>query len=165
MKLNRYDKVMTFLCVILLPFFIGILIGQKHPHKLPVEPTKERIDTLLVRDTIVANTPVFVERVRVDSVLVPVHDTLRLQDTLYVYLERDHIRWDDDYCSVWASGIRPQIDSVAHYINERIIYHDRIVPVKAPTRWGLGIHAGMGACKDGLTPYIGVGVSYNFLSW
>lgn len=163
--MKGYEKMLTFLGLVTFPFLIGYFIGQKHPQKLPIEPIKERIDTLLVRDTIVANMPVFVERIKVDSVLVPVYDTLRLQDTLYVYLEREHIRWDDDYCSVWASGIRPQIDSVAHYINERIIYHDRVVPVKTPSRWGLGIHAGMGASKDGLTPYVGVGISYNLLSW
>lgn len=158
------NKIATLL-IMAVCFALGWHFADKCRVEPPIPAIVERVDTLLVRDTIVANTPVFVERIKIDSVLVPVHDTLRLQDTLYVYLEREHIRWDDDYCSVWASGIRPQIDSVAHYINERIIYRDRVVPVKTPSRWGLGIHAGMGASKDGLTPYVGVGLSYNLLSW
>ena len=31
---------------------IGFLIGQQHPQKSPVEPIKEKVDTLLIFDTI-----------------------------------------------------------------------------------------------------------------
>ena len=40
-----------------------------------------------------------------------------------------------------------------------------IIPVKANPRWGIGIHGGVGAGKGGITPYVGVGVQYNILSW
>ena len=148
---------------------IGFLIGQKHPQKSPVEPIKEKVDTLLIFDTITLTKPVFVEKIQLDSVLVPVTDTLWKHDTLYVYLEREQIQWQDSLCRVYASGINPQVDSVTHFVQETIITREISVPVKVKSRWGLGIQVGYGAGVNGkqvyLTPYVGVGISYNILSW
>ena len=148
---------------------IGFLIGQQHPQKSLVGPIKEKVDTLLIFDTITLTKPVFVEKIKLDSVLVPVTDTLWKHDTLYVYLEREQIQWQDSLCRVYASGINPQVDSVTHFVQETIINREISVPVKVKSRWGLGIQVGYGAGVNGkqvyLTPYVGVGISYNILSW
>ena len=148
---------------------IGFLIGQKHPQKSPVEPIKEKVDTLLIFDTITLTKPVFVEKIQLDSVYMPVTDTLWKHDTLFVYLEREQIQWQDSLCRVYASGINPQVDSVTHFVQETIITSEISVPVKVKSRWGLGIQVGYGAGVNGkqvyLTPYVGVGISYNILSW
>ena len=148
---------------------IGFLIGQKHPQKLPVEPIKEKVDTLLIFDTITLTKPVFVEKIQLDSVYMPVTDTLWKHDTLYVYLEREQIQWQDSLCRVYASGINPQVDSVTHFAQETIITREISVPVKVKSRWGLGVQVGYGAGINGkqvyLTPYVGVGISCNILSW
>ena len=148
---------------------IGFLIGQQHPQKSPVEPIKEKVDTLLIFDTITLTKPVFVEKIQLDSVYMPVTDTLWKHDTLYVYLEREQIQWQDSLCRVYASGINPQVDSVTHFVQETIINKEISVPVKVKSRWGLGIQVGYGAGINGkqvyLTPYVGVGISYNILSW
>ena len=148
---------------------IGVLIGQKHPQKSPVEPIKEKVDTLLIFDTITLTKPVYVEKIQLDSVYMPVTDTLWKHDTLYVYLEREQIQWQDSLCRVYASGINPQVDSVTHFVQETIITREISVPVKVKSRWGLGIQVGYGAGVNGkqvyLTPYVGVGISYNILSW
>ena len=148
---------------------IGVLIGQKHPQKSPVEPIKEKVDTLLIFDTITLTKPVFVEKIQLDSVYMPVTDTLWKHDTLYVYLVREQIQWQDSLCRVYASGINPQVDSVTHFVQETIITREISVPVKVKSRWGVGIQVGYGAGVNGkqvyLTPYVGVGISYNILSW
>ena len=148
---------------------IGFLIGQQHPQKSPVEPIKEKVDTLLIFDTITLTKPVFMEKIQLDSVYMPVTDTLWKHDTLYVYLEREQIQWQDSLCRVYASGINPQVDSVTHFVQETIITREISVPVKVKSRWGLGIQVGYGAGVNGkqvyLTPYVGVGISYNILSW
>ena len=148
---------------------IGFLIGHKHSQKSPVEPIKEKVDTLLIFDTITLSKPVFVEKIKLDSVLIPVTDTLWLHDTLYVYLEREQIQWQDSLCRVYASGVNPQVDSVTHFVRETIVNREISVPVKVKSRWGLGIQVGYGAGINGkqvcLTPYVGVGISYNILSW
>ena len=148
---------------------IGFLIGQQHPQKSPVEPIKEKVDTLLIFDTITLTKPIFVEKIQLDSVYMPVTDTLWKHDTLYVYLEREQIQWQDSLCRVYASGINPQVDSVTHFVQETIVNREISVPVKVKSRWGLGIQVGYGAGINGkqvyLTPYVGVGISYNILSW
>ena len=148
---------------------IGFLIGQKHPQKSPVEPIKEKVDTLLIFDTITLTKPIFVEKIQLDSVYMPVTDTLWKHDTLFVYLEREQIQWQDSLCRVYASGINPQVDSVTHFVQETIVNKEISVPVKVKSRWGLGIQVGYGAGVNGkqvyLTPYVGVGISYNILSW
>ena len=64
---------------------------------------------------------------------------------------------------VYASGVMPQVDSVIHQTQSLIITKE--IPVIKKTRWRLGVQAGVGAGKGGLTPYVGIGVSYNILSW
>lgn len=165
MKLNRYDKVMTILFVILIPFFIGILIGQKHPQKLPVEPIKVKADTLVIRDTIMQYKPIFVDKIKVDSVLIPVKDTIVIRDSVYIYMDREKITWRDSLCEVYASGIMPQVDSVRHFTEYKYVTIETAIPVKEKSHWGIGVNAGYGVGQSGLTPYIGIGVSYNILSW
>ena len=142
---------------------LGFIIGRRCPQKLPVEPIKVKVDTLVVRDTIKVTEAISVTKRVVDSIPYPVTDTLRMRDTLYVFLEREQIRWEDSLAVVYASGVMPQVDSVIHHINQLIITKE--IPVIKKTRWGLGVQAGVGAGKGGLTPYVGVGVSYNLLAW
>jgi hypothetical protein len=106
-----------------------------------------------------------VERVPVQ---VEVRDTLMVRDTMYVYLDREQIVWQDEWSRVYASGILPQVDSVQHFITEKVVTKEIRVPIKQKSRWGLGIQAGYGIQfgKDmSHSPYIGVGLSYNILTW
>lgn len=162
--MNRYDKVMTILCVILL-ILVGILIGRKYRQKTPLEPTETKVDTLVIRDTIMQYKPIFVDKIKVDSVLVPVKDTIVIRDSVYIYMDREKITWRDSLCEVYASGVMASVDSVKHFQEYKYITIETKVPVKVRSRWGLGVQAGMGAGKNGLTPYVGVGVSYNLLAW
>ena len=54
---------------------------------------KERVDTLVIRDTIKVTEAISMTKRVVDSIPYPVTDTLRLRDTIYVFLEREQIRW------------------------------------------------------------------------
>lgn len=142
---------------------LGFLVGQRCPRNGGGETPTPKVDTLFIRDTKKVTEAISVTKRVVDSIPYPVTDTLWLRDTLYVYLEREQIRWEDSLSVVYASGVMPQVDSVIHHINQLIITKE--IPVKKKTRWGLGVQAGMGAGKGGLTPYVGVGVSYNLISW
>lgn len=142
---------------------LGFLVGQRCPRNGGEETPTIKVDTLVIRDTIKVTEPISVTKRVVDSIPYPVTDTLRMRDTVYVILEREQIRWEDSLSVVYASGVMPQVDSVIHHTQGLIITKE--IPIIKKNRWGLGVQAGMGACKDGLTPYVGVGVSYNILSW
>ena len=163
------NKKITFCFSVLLIlatfFMLGFIIGQKHPQKLPVEPIKVKVDTLVIHDTTMSYRPIYVDRVKLDSVLVPVVDSVKIHDTTFVYLEREKVTWRDSLCEVYVSGIMASVDSVRHFQEYKYITIETQVPVKVRSHWGLGVNAGYGVGKGGLTPYVGIGISYNLLSW
>ena len=159
------NKKIIFYFSVLLLLEVGFIIGQKHPQNLPVEPIKVKVDTLVIHDTLISYKPVFKEKRVIEKQLVKVTDTLIVHDTLYVYLDREQVVWQDSLSVVYASGILPQVDSVRHFTSHQIFTIEKTIPVTKKTHWGLGVQAGMGAGKNGLTPYIGVGISYNLFSW
>ena len=168
MGTDTIKRIVFAVAAIILSLLISYFIGRRDGFNLAVEAETEKVDTLYLRDTIVQYEPILEERVVLKKVPVIITDTLRIHDTLYVYLEREQVVWQDSLSRVYASGIMPQVDSVIHYTNERIITKEVTISVKKPCRWGLGIHAGYGVQfgkKITASPYIGVGVSYNILSW
>ena len=160
MKPGTYILIGVGLAVAVL---LGFLVGQKSPRNGGGETPTPKVDTLVIRDTFKVTEPIYVTKRVVDSIPYLVTDTLRMRDTLYVILEREQIRWEDSLSVVYASGVMPQVDSVIHHTENLIITKE--IPVIKKTRWGLGVQAGVGAGKGGLTPYVGVGVSCNLLSW
>lgn len=153
------------LLLVLIAVCVGISLGYRIPRKGSIEPIKTKVDTLYVFDTIVSVEPIYVAKRVIDSVLVPVTDTLRMRDTLYVYLEREQVEWKDSLSVVYASGIQTKVDSVKHFIKDRYITIETAIPVKEKTRWGVGVQAGYGVGKGGLTPYVGIGLSYDLFRW
>lgn len=143
---------------------LGFLAGHRCRGIDPGEPPTVKVDTLVIRDTITREKPVFVTSVVYDTIRAYFttirHDTVEVQ----VPMERKIYQEDSLYRAV-VSGWRPSLDSLTIYPKETIITITKpeVIPVRR--RWGLGVQAGMGACKDGLTPYVGVGVSCNLFCW
>ena len=121
-----------------------------------------RVDTLYVRDTLTVYKPSKVTRTVKDTMRVIVKETQidTMHDTVFVYLPQESIVWQDDRCIVYAHGINPQVDSVTHFSSGAVV--TRTVTGR-PKRWGIGVSAGYGMSKDGLSPYIGLGISYNII--
>ena len=110
--------------------------------------------------------PVYVaDSSAIDSLLNECARLERVGDSLQLILLRVQRHYSDSTFDAWVSGIDPRLDSIKTYQTNMVITKEISVPVKVRSRWGLGIQAGYGASKDGLSPYIGVGVSYNVLSW
>lgn len=128
----------------------------------PQERIVSRVDTLYVRDTLTVYRPSKVTRTVKDTVRVTVKETQidTMHDTVFVYLPQESIVWQDDRCIVYAHGINPQVDSVTHFNSGAVV--TRTVTGR-PKRWGIGVSAGYGMSKDGLSPYIGLGISYNII--
>lgn len=161
----RPEKYILMGMGIVVAILIGFLVGRRCPRNDQGEPPTPKVDTLFIRDTFKVTEPVILTRRVVDSVLVPVHDTTKIRDTLYVYLAREQITWEDSLARVYVSGIDPNVDSVIHFTQEMVITKEIPVIQVKKTRWGIGVQAGVTADKEGVLPYVGVGVSYNILSW
>lgn len=153
------------------PFLLGLLVaalmavsfagGRLSVTRRPQTPPEVQRDTLYIRDTITAKEPVYFVRRELDTVWVQALDTLR--DTVLVALPREQVEWQDTLATVWASGVGVEVDSVRHYTATRVVTVREVEKVKA--RWALGVQAGYGAGKDGLSPFVGVGVTWAVLSW
>lgn len=145
---------------------IGFLAGWFSRVPARVEDFIEKVDTLVVRDTIMRDRPVFVDRylVRTDTVKLAVHDTtLRVDSVLVdVPIERRIYEEDSLYRAV-VSGYRPSLDSLLVYRTTTEI--TKFVPVPVKKRWGVGIQAGYGFGRQGISPYVGVGISYNLINF
>ena len=161
---------------------IGFLIGQQYPQKPPVEPNVEKVDTLFIRDTnsyteppkepspdvLIKEIPVPVyvaDSSAIDSLLKECARLESVGDSLHLILLRVQRHYSDSTFDAWVSGVDPRLDSIKTYQTNMVITKEIPVIQVKKSRWGLGIQAGYGASKDGLSPYIGVGVSYNVLSW
>lgn len=146
-------------------------IGRKEGINRSAKASVEDVDTLVIRDTIVSEKPVYITRTKIDSipypVIVHVTDTIWVTDT--VWLEREQVIWQDSLTRVYASGVSVEIDSVAHFLTTQYVVKKEEVIVKKPSRWGIGIQVGYGASvndqKVSTAPYIGIGLSYNIFTW
>lgn len=134
--------------------------------KMPAPEIIERIDTLVVRDTIVPPTKIITRRV-VDSIpyYIPVHDTV----VRTIYLPRTQLVTGGEDFTAWISGFEPKLDSIKIYPEVKIVQEQIKVEVPVIKRWSIGIQAGVGvSLADGVvkaSPYLGIGGSYSLLSW
>ena len=166
---DNFKKILIAGAVIVAALALSFMAGQRDALNRLVLPQEPKVDTLFIRDTIMSNDPVFVTKTKIDSIPypVPVRDTLWKTDT--VWLQKEQVMWQDSLSRVYASGVSVEIDSVLHFVSTKIITKERDVMVKVKPKWSIGVHAGYGAFANNgqiaTSPYIGVGVSYNILSW
>ena len=143
--------------------------GRNWAIKRDISGYAERVDTLVVRDTIVQEKPVYRTISQVRTEYVPVCDTIRIQDTLFVPVPIETKVYEDSLYRAEVSGDRASLDRLEIYQQERIITQTIPVQVKERKRWGIGVQAGYGVStpngKPVLSPYIGIGVSYDLIRW
>lgn len=157
-------------------------VDRRISRNTPGGPQTIKVDTLFIRDT---NTftepkkepspdvlikeipvPVYVaDSSAIDSLLNECARLERVGDSLRLVLLRVQRHYSDSTFDAWVSGVDPRLDSIKTYQTNMVITKEIPVIQVKKTRWGIGVQAGAGVGKDGLTPYVGVGVSCNILSW
>lgn len=178
----RTEKYILMGMGIVVAILIGFLVGRRCHRNDPGETPTPKVDTLFIRDTnsftepkkepspdvLIKEIPVPVyvaDSSAIDSLLSECARLQRSGDSLQLVLLRVQRHYSDSTFDAWVSGVDPRLDSIKTYQKNMVVTKEiQVIQVKK-TRWGLGIQAGVGAGKDGLTPYLGVGVSYNILSW
>lgn len=133
---------------------------HQEPTAGPETVIKTRVDTLVVRDTIRAYKPVPFNVYVVDTLYVPV-PVPGGRDTVWAELPREAKEYRDPDTTYWAvvSGVEPRLDTIEIY--RKTIFVDKVQSVYVePSPWSIGIQAGYGANRDGLAPYVGIGIQY-----
>lgn len=159
-------KTAAFALVVLLLLGVTFLLGRQVGRNGKQGPVPVISDTLYVRDTIRIPTPHYVKKEIVDTFLVPVVDTLRQRDTLFVQVHKEQKKYTDDSTyTAYVSGYRPSLDSIDIYRNTKVITNT--VTVKIPRKWNFGVQVGVGGMytldrKIAAGAYVGYGFTYNF---
>lgn len=87
-------------------------------------------------------------------------DTIHASDTCYHL--REYKEYQDSNYYAKVSGVQPRLDELRVY--PKAVYETQYIYrgiVGKPKRWGLGLSAGYGVGKNGLTPVLAVTVNYN----
>lgn len=120
-------------------WLIGYIIGRNH---LPDAVIMGQTDTLEVRDTITIEKPVPVDTSKKEVVYVPVHDTTRVHDTLYVGIYKESKTYrGEDYMAV-VSGYQPSLDMIEVYPKTVVISKTETTTQK-PSSWRYAVDIGL----------------------
>lgn len=146
-------------------FLAGFLTGrsvgrhENDPKPLPDPQVIHEDVTIEVRPQLIASGTLR------ETVTVHVHDTIHDLD-LDAVLPREYRVYADTSYRAVVSGIDPRLDSLSiREVHETILQPYEVTRWKERSRWGLSVQGGYGIGAGGLTPYIGVGVSYRLLDF
>lgn len=91
-------------------------------------------------------------------------DTIHVSDTCWHLREYKEYRDSNYYAKI--SGVSPRLDEIKVYQKTvtQYVYRDRIVSNKQK-RFGLGLSAGYGIGRNGLSPVLAVTVNYNLFQF
>ena len=106
-----------------------------------------KIDTLYVRDTVRLLKPVPKLVCRRDTMLIPMIDTIRVSDTVYITAEREYKVYEDSLYRAVVSGFRPSLEEIDIFRRKKIVTVTTTV-VKEQPKWGFGISLGPGLMID-----------------
>ena len=156
---------------ILLGVIAGIVIcllnGWASCHRTTDKEVITITDTLVLTDTIVKMQPKPYKVTIIDTIYLPQQPQKPQQpqqpqiDTL---IRQEVIYKDSTYTAV-VGGIEPYLKSIEIYPKTIYVNNNTTTTIKVRSRFGLGVQAGYGYGRNGLQPYVGVGVQYNFFQW
>ena len=149
----------TWHAILILVLCLLCFLAGRYTKKAKVEFVC-KTDTFIRVDTLMERVPYPVCETVIQTIpeLFPVYITLEgdtVREPIFVPMPVTQKEYKTDDYHAWVSGHNPSLDSIdvfqkTMYIKERI----------KPRRWGLGITAGYGIGKHGLSPYIGIGGFY-----
>lgn len=126
-------------------------------------------DTLVVHDTVRVEKPVAKYVRTTDTVLLFATDTLMVHDTMFVRLPVEEKLYSGNDYKLQVSGYRPSLDWIELYPKTVTVRETQTISVPSRKRWGIGVQVGYGAALHDrqvvLSPYVGIGVSYNIFVW
>ena len=169
-QIKQYARIASIVIVFLLALAGIFSIGRCNRNNSNDTKISTQVDTLYLHDTIRLKKPVPKIIKSIDTFLVQTKDTLWLKDTLYLTLLKEQKIYKEKNYQAWISGYRPELDSIHIFRNtQQIITSTTIRSKQKSHRWGIGIQAGYGLTlqQNTIKPtqYIGIGVSYNLLSF
>ena len=158
--------------IIMLGVIIALIIAFNLAlHRIKVlkanEGTTVRDTTIVVRyDTIKIVKPVYIKEKIIDTMLVAINDTIRLNDTTFIALPITQKEYkQDSLYRVLVSGYKPNLDYIEVY-PKTITNTITNTIYKKPTKFGIGISAGYGVfigTPVKFAPFVGISLNYSLI--
>ena len=153
---------------ILLGVIAGIVIcllnGWVSCHRTTDKEVITITDTLVLTDTIVKMQPKPYKVTIIDTIYL-LQQPQRPQQPQIDTLIRQEVTYKDSTYTAVVGGIEPYLKSIEIYPKTIYVNNNTTTTIKVRSRFGLGVQAGYGLSRNGLQPYVGVGVQYNLIQW
>ena len=121
-------------------------------------------DTLVLTDTIIKFNPKPYKVTIIDTIYLPQQPQQPQQPQIDTLIRQEVTYKDSTYTAV-VGGIEPYLKSIEIYPKTIYVNNNTTTTIKVRSRFGLGVQAGYGYGRNGLQPYVGVGVQYNLIQW
>lgn len=163
----------------LVSVFVSVLLRQCDNH---TERIMNAADTVIYKDTIPYYLPVpkdsIIIRYIAERLPIVIEDTSEhakdgenyahnspqiIPDSVDVVIPIEQKEYEDSIYHLWISGYNAQLDSIKVY-RKKLVITNTILRENS-NHWHIGLTAGYGMGKNGLTPYVGVGVTYSLFSF
>ena len=158
--MNKY----LIIGVILIAFLLGRYTIK--PTTKEVVTEKTIIDTVIItKEKLSVDTITHVKYVeRYLPTLPDQQDSLIIRDTVKVYVPiNKYIFEEPNQYKIEASGYEVTLDKVELY--PTTVYKTETKIVKKKPRFGIGIQVGCGISRHDISPYIGIGIQYNLITF
>ena len=145
-------------------WLIGYIIGR---NRIPSTVEKVQIDTLVRHDTIRIESPPEIRRIKTtDTLILPITDTLRVRDTVYLVLNRQIKEYRDSLFYARVSGYDPRLDFIEVYPKTTVISKTETT-TQNPSPWRYGVTVGLDygmVWEKYITPNVGAEIGYKKLT-
>lgn len=142
--------------------------GQTRPDTVRLVDTLRYVSPAPVRDTIIRYVRVPVELPRTDNPGSPVNPGNSAEsaekaaaDTAAVIIPITSRTYSTPEFTATVSGYQPSLDSITIHAPRTIITNNP--PAAKSKPWSIGIAAGIGAGRGGITPFIGITLQYSLI--
>ena len=143
---------------------ICLLNGWASCHRTTDKEVITITDTLVLTDTIIKFQPKPYKVTIIDTIYIPQQPQQPQQPQIDTLIRQEVTYKDSTYMAV-VGGIEPYLKSIEVYPKTIYVNNNTITTIKVRSRFGLGVQAGYGLSRNGLQPYVGVGVQYNLIQW
>ena len=161
------DRIKYILLGVIAGMVICLLNGWASCHRTTDKEVITITDTLVLTDTIVKMQPKPYKVTIIDTIYLPQQpqQPQKPQQPQYDTLIRQEVIYKDSTYMAVVGGIEPYLKSIEIYPKTIYVNNNTTTTIKVRSRFGLGVQAGYGYGRNGLQPYVGVGVQYNFFQW
>ena len=155
------ERLNTYCWGLITGIVICLLNGWVSCHRTTDKEIITITDTLVLTDTIIKFQPKPYKVTIIDTIYLPQQPQQPQIDTLI----RQEVTYKDSTYTAVVGGIEPYLKSIEIYPKTIYVNNNTTTTIKVRSRFGLGVQAGYGYGRNGLQPYIGIGVQYNFMQW